>query len=328
MSNFPVVFPVSETLFSSENSQVYIKYDSDHNQCYFELNVSSEEPVTKYYINFTEDVAENTCVLDYFNTYEIFINIKSPFVISHVLPTIYTLHSKYLRSTSPLSVPPPSLNYKPISFAVSVVSPTNPNSYAWSFPLSTFFSTFEDSNHEYYKNVSSKNNPPICSYYSVINDSLDITSSSFNFANKIPNYHFCSHMSMSSDNKVATCTFALLNLSQTTCVIYSPRKDLIFTNKISLENTSEYFTISLYHSLSLDGSHIFFIVNDRTSENISVLEYPKDTQATYDILLQEVTNIYNSYISCYNDSQILSIDNLLQKSEIQKRSFIQSLIEV
>jgi len=328
MSNFPVIFSSTPSLFNVENSNISIEYDSNHEQCYFSISISDQGSLTKYYINFTKDIPENTFVFDYFNTSELFINIPFPYVISSVMSTFYTLHKKYLASPSRLSTLPTSLNYKPYTFATSVLSPTNSQSFAWSFVLESFFHLSYDPNHSYYKSSNKSTCSSVCSFYSIKNDSLDILSPHYPFANRIKDYHFCSHKDLNINGSINSCTFATMNIPQTTCVKYLSKKNILLTTQISTENTSQSFNISLNHSHSIDGSHIFSIFNEQNSQDISVLIYPKDVQHDYNTLVEEVTKIYKEYISCYDPSLLVTLDNPIQKNEIEKRSFIQSLIEV
>lgn len=316
-----------------------ILYSNDHKQPYFQCVSPTSEEIYMY-MNFTTDVSEGTVVYDYFNTAELFLNPSPNQVIdslkAHAFQSLQNKH--FFSSESGLKILPTYAGHSPYPFVTSVVSPTNPSSYAWSFHLDTLFRLHMNSDHPYYvnkensftQNESIEQSYPACSFYTIKKKDFQITSSHFNFANTIENYHTCSHSKMSDNSCLSPCQFATdPSHAQPQCAFYSPNSVTLLSSKIDISNTDSNLSISLNYSTALNGNYIFTTINDTTSQVLSKLEYPFSSETSYDKFIPEVTEIYNEFLSCYDSTQLSdSIKDEPQDAPIQKNSFIKSLLGV
>ena len=317
-----------------------ILYSNEHKQPYFQCSSPTAEEIYMY-MNFTTNVYEGTVVYDYFNTAEFFLNPSLNQVIDSLKSnTFQTLQNKhFFESDSELKILPTYAGYSPYVFVTSVVSPTDPSSYAWSFSLDTLFMSHINSDHPYYlhqngnsfiENISIQESYSACSFYTVKKKDFQITSSHFNFANTIEDYHTCSHSKMSNDSCLSPCHFATgPSHTQLQCTFYSPNSLTLLSSKVDIPNTNSNFSISISYSTALNGNYIFTIINDTTSEVLSKLEYPFALETSYETFIPEVTQIYNEFLSCYDFTQLSdSIEDQPKDLPVQKNSFIQSLLGV
>jgi hypothetical protein len=314
-------------------------YSTTYKQPYFCALTPSGEEIS-IYMNFTSNVSEGNVVYDYFNTSELFLNVSPNQVIDSIKSNVFqSLQNKhFFSSDSKLKTMPTDVGYSPYNFVTSVLSPTNPNFYAWSFPIETLFRSHSDPDHPYYKNkmdtpdtnTSIEKSYPACSFYSIKKNDLEITSSHFNFANTIENYHTCSHSKMSNNSCLSQCHFAAEPSSaQPHCLFYSPNSLAILSSEIDIPNTDSNFSISVNYSTALNGNYIFTIINNNTSEILSKLEYPFNPESSYDKFIPEVTEIYNEFLSCYDSIQLIDSTKEQQTDiPVPKNSFIQSLLGV
>lgn len=322
---------------SQSDSSVHyeIQHNPHLNQDYFVFTIDPLLPISSegnsycLYINYSENIAPDSFVWDYFSTGELYINIPKNKTIEYARDTFRTLFKNYFLKPQRLGNPAP-VGTKPFDFVTSVSSPSSPNIQAWMFEISKFFSL---------KDTSSKipvASSPICSYLT-INDpgkSFFIKSDSYIFANVPDNSFFCSCPSIIGQLPYASCAPYALLMPMNKCSGYNPKTTLLESKIVTLDNTTNFFTLILEYSLSSQLTHQFNIssvTQDKEVNLVFSLDYPLTED--YDKLLQSATEVYNTFLVNYTNAttsdsiKISQEDNIPDQSK-EVNSYIFSLLSV
>ena len=268
------------------------------------------------FINHDPSLPSEVIVIDYLNSGELFCNLSDT-NINQALPNLNKLYASYLNRPD-FSDPnlPVGYNSPIIPYAYTCLSPTNPHSIAWSFPLKKFF-----------KYTQSPKDVPICQYYthqSSDNSVPVIISSHYKYANTIPGNHSCSHPIL-SENPFQCSSYN----SFSSCSYYSPLQTQLLSKTVASPHSSSTVEFTLTYALTNLGKHMFSITNQTIGEDVNVLVYP--STHSYEQCLQEATSIYNEYIDPYRFTDHTVSEN--EKSNIsdstkivEKESYITSLL--
>lgn len=316
-----------ESIPHYENTVFPILYSDQHSQKYFTIPMSENSSETyNIYINEVEpdsslglNIGLNKFVWDYFSTNELYITIPNDFKLASAKGIfVPLLYQAFL--SGELSNYPSFCGIEKYGCATSVASPSLPDQLnAWSFDVSSFFNLEKS-----IQNIISKTPDPVCKYFTVKNNKLDILSKEYIYANRLDNISVCSAPLLFEPGQLCSCLNFHLNVRQSICVAYEYDYTVIKSTNIVPNNSTDSYLINLVYSQSYDSSHIFKIINDLNCTEISSYSYPSDI--SYDDLLPQAIDIYNEYIDCYQDHTLDENNNIQEPIAKNKLSYIETLI--
>jgi len=318
------------------SEQNYVSYPILHNstlnQNYFTFPVDPLLPLDamgntySLYINYTQYCPPGYFIWDYFSSGELFINLSEDQSPISAKATFITLYKNFLLKPNKLGSVH-EIGTKPFDFVTSVKSPTSENVCAWMLSIEKFFDLQEIAPKSLPSSLS------ICSFLTIndTNKSVLVKSDHYSFANVIDNVSVCSCPELASSNSYTTCTPATLGMSFAICPKYSPKKELIKSTLVTLENTENSFVLAMEYSLSEKFNHQFDIhaipsVGEVT--HVFSLTYP--LTESYDELLPSVFDVYQEFLNNYVNSVSSNSDSTIQENTALEKpsSYISSLISV
>lgn len=277
----------------------------------------------KYFINNDKRVPQGTVFYDYFGCGELFVSVPENLRIVKVHEFFPKMMNTYfLKEDAKLqSVVPAEANVNYVPHAKSIISPFNDpgqDQLGWAFNISDCFIT-EEVPVKVEESAS-----PICAYYSLVSDnSVNIISPDYKFANHIPDFPSCACVARTGNiNTVVPCDMYVNR--QKVCPFYKPSMETILNINISPENTSTNINIQMNHFVDSSGGNVFDIINATDQSKLNQLKYPKEID--YDNAFAEATKIFDDYVSCYTNHNFSKVETDLE-STVEVKSFIQTLIE-
>ena len=283
---------------------------SDQKKFTFAFPYNGETSSYNIYINHTDDISDESFVWDYYGSGELYCNFRN-YNLSYWKDSFVKLYTQYLILDK---LPQPDkAGHNPYPFTSSVLFNGR---YVWSFSISTFFN-FEKVIKE----------SPVCSYFTINNSDISILSEHYQFANVVDSTPCCSHPTLSSPTKHSFCQFYPGNY---TCPLYTPSSKVVSSRLVDFDNTSNQILFDLTYSFSDSSSHIFQIKNLSNDSIINTMRYSSDF--SYEEVLSESIEIFDSYISSFSDSNCQISEKELTSQDINKDkpkvSYIESLIGV
>lgn len=282
----------------------------DQKKFSFTFTANGETSSYNIYINHSNDIPDQYFVWDYYGSGELYCNFRKNNLMlwKDSFPKLFT--SYFLNSK--LSQPHSS-GLDPYTFALSI--PFH-DRYVWSFVIDTFF-TYEKLIKE----------SPVCTYFTLSTSEVTVVSDHYQFANLVDSTPCCSHPTVSSSTKHSHCQFYPGN---STCPLYSSSSRIVSSRLVDLENTSNQILFNLTYSMSDSFSHIFEITNQTADCIVNVMKYP--SSLSYDEVLSESIQIFDSYVSSYANSNCQISDKEVSSQDTNKdkprTSYIESLIGV
>lgn len=283
---------------------------SDQKKFTFTFPYNGESSSYNIYINHTDDISDDFFIWDYYGSGELYCNFTK-YNLTYWKDSFVKLYTQYLIAGK-LSQPDKA-GHNPYPFAFSV--PFH-DRYVWSFPISTFFN-FEKVIKE----------SPVCSYFTINTSDVSILSEHYQFANIVDSTPCCSHPTLSSPTKHSYCQFYPGN---SVCPLYTPSSKVVSSRLVDLDNTSNQIPFDLTYSFSDSSFHIFQIKNLSNDCIINTMKYPSNI--SYEEVLYESIEIFDSYISSFSDSNCQISEKEVTSQDINKDkpkvSYIESLIGV
>lgn len=262
------------------------------------------------YINHSDNVPTEHFVWDYYGHAELFCNFRSHNLIAWKDSFIKLFTGYFIAGRLPV---PTTYNLTPYTFVTSI---SFEDRYAWMFPIDTFF--------ESEKITISQ---PLCSYLTINSSEFSLFSEHYSFANAIENIPTCSHPFVAASGKHAICSYYP---STSSCSVQVPLTKTLQTQTVSILNTSQTITFNLLYHISDRFEHVFKIVNATDNVIVNTFSYPISN--SYQDLLSEVSDIFNTYLSSYNDSSYSisqeEVGITPTNKDTTKVSYIESLIGV
>jgi len=326
------------------SDQNYITYPILHNvtldQDYFQFPIDPLLPQDQIgntyslYINYTNtNCPTGYFIWDYFSSGELYVNTAENQSIKNAKSTFVTLFKNFLSKPNKLGNILP-IGSQPFEFVTSVNSPTsheqnNDALCAWMFKIEKFFEV-EKADVTSAAPISI----PLCSFLTLkdTNRSITIKSDHYSFANLIDDVSICSCPELNTSNSsYVSCTPSVLGLTFKTCPKYSPKKELLKSTALALENTEKSFVLVLEYSLSQHFTHLFdihAIHTDSDPAHVFSLNYP--LTENYDELVPSAIAVYEEFLNNYvNSVQSHPVVNIEENTNLQiNSSYISSLLSV
>lgn len=309
-----------------------IRYADQYQQNYFVIPTFADASEYSFYINNNDNymIPPDKFVWDFYGSGELYFSLPSGMEIASIKKTFAVFYHSFIFDQSSIKKLPIQIgdcfdvntivsDFLSDPIITSVYSPTNSDTSAWCLSIDSFFTVKKSTNFPI------KITPdPVCKYFSVKNNNLDILSKEYVYANRLENISICSAPLLYEPGQLCSCANFHLNIKQSVCAVYEYDYTVVKSTNIIPNNSTNSFSITLRYSNSYDSSHIFKIINDLDNTEVSSYSYSSDL--SYEDILPQALSIYEDYIDCYQDHSLSQNDVVKESLSKAKLSYIQTLI--
>lgn len=321
----------------------------DHHGPMLRVRTTADGAYINLYLNEATDIDEGYFIYDYYGSGQLYVNAGPNLQLQYA----NELFAKVI-STSFINIESnsPFINYPQdgtavAGFGTNLIEAVNYHeTMAWRFAINDYFqlkiktslnlkkkafpafSNFPAFSIKETEPAATQNQDvPLCKYFDFVSDAdmqskLVHLSEDYGFANRINNVRACCAPARNiNTNSLVFCGFDVEN--QTHCRMYSPNITNVYSENITLFNSNDHKTFSIYHYQTLFNKNVFSLKNDTDQVLLTKIEF--DSDISYDQGLASAMEALTNFSSCYSESSVTA-NQLSEQEKPEPKSYILSLL--